>query len=417
MTERVRGVIESEHNPSERIVCYGQSGSYTEKAAKVYAQRFGLEVDPSNKISVDEVLEDVCKNGGLAVLPIENTNGGAVQMTLKGLDKLSRNGGGLKIAGELDLPIEHWLLSKSPLDEVEAIVTHEQAAKQCSSNLNRLFADIGREIPIVTVDCLDSNKLLSTSRAAEMAANNQKLAAIASEEASREYGVPVVHRSFQDNPSNATRFIALSKETVAYNPELSYKTSMIVYLADRPGELYKMLKCLGKYGINMRQLNSYKPFSGSGEGDDHGFFMTIEGHSEEENTRQAFEELHVMASRLHLLGSYEKGVEVASEKDLDWKTVMVQAEERFANEKNGHDIHLLFTLKDHSGALMEALEPFAKNDVNLTLVDSWPTGKMGVFGFALSFENPQDEIRVQNLIGQMQGACQMVTKVDGADAC
>jgi len=410
MSER-RPLTETGPRPAENIIYYGEPGSYSHMAAREYARRSGKGSDLAGNESVDEILEHVGQHGGWAVLPIENTNGGAVRMTLEGLDRLAKNGKKPVIVGELEILVDHQLMSSGPLDRVEKILTHLQAALQCSGRLKALFADLGREIPIITQDFSDSNRPLSTSRAAMMAAKDSTLAAIASEEAAKLYGLPVIWRGMQDNANNATRFIVVGCEPPEYDKDLEYKTSMIVYLKDQPGALYTMLGYLEKHGINLRQLNSYKPFTGN-DFSDHGFFITIDGHVAQGNVREALDELEKEVSKFQQLGSYKKGVEIASDEDLDWQSQIEQTRERFAGQKNGSEIHLLFTLADKPGALRAALRPFAENNINLTLVDSWPTGKMGVHGFTLSFENRPSQIPVQNLIGKMQEACQLVAKVN-----
>lgn len=407
-------IAEAKSEPVNSVFYYGSEGSYSEQAARKYASNIGNHVligQPENP-SVLEILNRARDGQGSGVVPIENMNLGAVTMTLLDLDEAVKSTEyPLTIIGEVDLPISHALVTNGQLGDVEAIVTHEEVKKQCAKNIKEFYRILGREIPVITKDEEGNN--IPSSKAIEMAAANPKYVAIGREETANAKGVDVLMREFQDNPNNATRFLVFGSEPVECETGKDYKTSMIVYLKDEPGSLYNFLSDLEDEGINLKQLNSYKPISQKGSNGEHGFFMTIDGHLKDGKTGVAMEKIGKNVSRVHLLGSYPKAVEVESEiSDSEWDTLLGQTADELGAKNNGSgQVDLVFILEDKVGALRGAARPFAEDKKNLDLADTWTTGYHGVYGFRFSFDDPGEE-KVNDYIERMkQNGAKKVARV------
>jgi len=149
------------------------------------------------------------------------------------------------------------------------------------------------EIPLVDVG--------STALAAQMAAEDETAAAIASEMAAGLYGLQVVREKIEDNPSNFTRFLVIGRRLPARSGR--DKTSVMFSVRDEPGILYRMLEPFSKRGVNLSKIESRPMKTKAWE---YIFFLDMEGHIEEENVREAIEDLKQYCQFLKVLGSYPK---------------------------------------------------------------------------------------------------------------
>lgn len=84
----------------------------------------------------DAVEKEVVEKG---IVPVENTIGGKVEETTKYLE-----GDKFKIVEHFDFKISHALvtLPNAKKDEITAIISHEQALKQCSNYIEKNFPHV-----------------------------------------------------------------------------------------------------------------------------------------------------------------------------------------------------------------------------------------------------------------------------------
>jgi chorismate mutase/prephenate dehydratase len=196
----------------------------------------------------------------------------------------------LQISAEVLLQISHFLLSRGGrLEDVRKILSHPQPLAQCRKWLEENVP----EIPLVDVG--------STALAAQMAAEDETAAAIASEMAAGLYGLQVVREKIEDNPSNFTRFLVIGRRLPARSGR--DKTSVMFSVRDEPGILYRMLEPFSKRGVNLSKIESRPMKTKAWE---YIFFLDMEGHIEEENVREAVEDLKQYCQFLKVLGSYPK---------------------------------------------------------------------------------------------------------------
>ena len=112
------------------------------------------------------------------------------------------------------------------------VISHPQAIGQCRSWLEENLPDI----PLVDAS--------STASAAQQAAEDASVAAIASEAAASLYGLRVVKHKIEDNPNNFTRFLVIGSEM--QGPSGNDKTSIMFSVKDQAGILYHMLEPFSK---------------------------------------------------------------------------------------------------------------------------------------------------------------------------
>src|SRR3989440_8102217 len=175
------------------VAYLGPQATFTHQAA---LQHFGATATYRPARSIVEVFDDVERGRvDFGVVPVENSTEGAVNVTLDRLivsDAL--------ICGELKLEITQHLLSRArELGEVKRVVSHPQALAQCRGWLAEHLVDVATE------------ETLSTAAAAELAAADATVAAIASELAARLYHVPLLRTRIEDNPQNSTRFLVVGR--------------------------------------------------------------------------------------------------------------------------------------------------------------------------------------------------------------
>lgn len=266
-----------------KVVFLGPQATNTHVAAM---RQFGYSAQLIPEKSVSAVFEDVSRGrADFGVVPVENSTEGVVAHTLDMFMVTD-----LVINAEIKLAISHDLLSLSGrMEEITRVVSHPQALAQCRHWLEENLPDI----PLVDV--------ASTARAAQMAAEDGSVAAVASEMAATLYGVQVVKHKIEDNPNNFTRFLVIGKKSP---PRTGHdKTSVMFSVRDEPGILYKMLEPFNRRDINLSKIESRPMKSKAWE---YIFFLDIDGHIEEENVRAAIEDLKGYCQLFKVLGSYQK---------------------------------------------------------------------------------------------------------------
>ncbi len=266
-----------------RISYLGPAGTYSEEAAR---NRFGSVAELVPCPTLDEVLAAAERQkADMAVLPVENSTEGAVNRTLDLLLETK-----LSIIGELDLSIHHQLLTKAKdLKEITTVAAHPQALAQCHDWLQK-------HLPHAKQVAMDSN-----AQAAQTAAEQPQMAAIAGKLAAREYNLPALAENIEDDSSNTTRFLVLSNMGV---PATGHdKTSLICSVPNKPGSLGKLITILSDAGVNMTKLASRPSPTGIW---DYVFYIDVDGHKDDAPVAKALKNLEAQASFVKVLGSYPK---------------------------------------------------------------------------------------------------------------
>lgn len=270
----------------DKIGYLGPAGTFCEEAARRYKGQEKENLIPYRTIRevFGAVEKSEVKSG---IVPIENTYEGSVNQTL---DLMTREHN-VSIAGEVIIPIQQNLLAHPGISkrEIDCILSHSQALAQCREYLDAHYAEVTLlEVP-------------STAEAARMAATSaQTWAAIATQAAAEAYGLEILAADIQDHLNNATRFVVLSREDDSpYIP--GSKTSLLIYVLDRPGALFKVLREFYERDINLCKIESRPARTRMG---DYLFFIDIEGHRYEDRVEQALTGVAELAAGVKILGSY-----------------------------------------------------------------------------------------------------------------
>ena len=248
------------------IKCFGQSAEY--RATETIEDVF-IEVEKGRV--------------QYGIVPVENSIEGAVTSTLDAFVNHR-----VRVCGEVNLPISHNLINRSGnIKDVKEVLSHPQPLAQCRQWLRKNLPNV------------PTRSTFSTAVASQMAADDETVAAIASELAVKTYGLQVVVRGVEDYSGNTTRFLLLGAESPP--PSGADKTSLLISFLDRPGALSESLSILARRGINLTRIES-RPVKGTAG--QYLFFIDMLGHWEDEGVRQGCEQLKEFCSYFEWLGSY-----------------------------------------------------------------------------------------------------------------
>ncbi len=264
-----------------RVGYLGPEGTFSQQAV---FKHFGHSARGLPLSTIEEVFEEVeAGNADFGVVPVENSGQGTIQSTLDMFLTSS-----LKICGEVELRVHQYLLSRSGrMEDVERVYSHPQSLAQCKAWLRQHLPKTER-IPVG-----------SNAEAARRARNADDAAAIAGETAGHVYNLKAVAGPIEDRPDNTTRFFVLGREL--FPPSGHDRTSLLVFVHDRPGALYSVLKPLAEHGVSMNRIESRPSHQGKWQ---YAFFIDIAGHVHEGPVKAALDELGEFASQVRVLGSY-----------------------------------------------------------------------------------------------------------------
>ena len=263
------------------VAVLGPLGTYSEAAAR---QHFGRAVRIAPYSTIDEIFRAVeSGQNDFAVAPVENSTEGGVSGTLDRLTTTS-----LLACGEINLRIRHNLLGRGDgLPSVRRVFAHSQSRAQCKRWLDR-------NLPEAELIAAGSN-----AEAALRARDDESAAAIAGDAAAERYELKHLAANIEDEPGNATRFLALSTRPTP--PSGDDKTSLLLSCRHRPGALFHLLKPLTDHKVDMTRIESRPSKTGLWE---YIFFIDIKGHREDAEVKTALQKLKAEAGLYKNLGSY-----------------------------------------------------------------------------------------------------------------
>ena len=277
-----------------KIAHLGPPGTYAEQAAFFYlnwlnthqgiTSQKSFELCPYSTIAQSlQAITD--KKAEIAVVPVENSIEGSVNMTLDSLWQLDS----LKIQLALVLPIQHTLISfATSLDSIKTVYSHPQALAQCQGWLSQFLPN---------VNLIPSN---STTEALQGLEEEITTAAISSSRAAQLYNLPILAREINDYPENCTRFWVVSTEE---NNTIDCTHTSLAFSvpANIPGALMKALEVFARLGINLSRIESRPTKRSLGE---YLFYLDIEADVNTQMMKSALEELQNYTEILKIFGSY-----------------------------------------------------------------------------------------------------------------
>ena len=264
------------------VACQGVEGAYSQLAAD--------RIFPSGSIMYFNTFDGVfsavehglCQYG---ILPLENSTAGSVNRIYDLM--MERD---CYIVRSCRIKIDHCLLVNpgTKLSDIREIVTMEQAIAQCQNFLKDLKN-------VKVTPC--ANTAAASKLVRESGRND--IAALSSRSCAELYGLDCLRESVQDQGSNYTRFICISKRLEIYPG--ANRSSMMMVLPNRKGSLYHVLSRFNALGINLIKLES-RPLANTDFEFMFYFDLDISVYSDE--FPRIFDDLTGAVVKLKYLGSY-----------------------------------------------------------------------------------------------------------------
>lgn len=241
--------------------------------------------------SVPEALDAIrAGEADAALVPLENSIGGAVGITL---DELI-DGAPLVITREVVIPVEFVIGAREPVafERIHTVAAHPQASAQCRGWLRT-------HVPEATV--ID---VLSNAAAAIAAASGEYDAAICAPIGAGRYRLAVLAEKISDHPDAVTRFVLVSRPSSAPEATGDDVTSLAVFIShDRVGALLGVLMELAVRGINLTRIESRPTGERLGR---YAFFLDCTGHVSDDRLGEALQGLRRVCADVRFLGSYPR---------------------------------------------------------------------------------------------------------------
>jgi len=262
------------------IAYLGPEATWTHQAAR---EKFGASVQYLPQTHIGDVFEQVHRHrADYGVVPVENSTEGAVDHTLDMFIDYD-----LRICAQVLLRIENHLLGKGDRAKITRLYSHPQVFGQCRDWLSR-------EMPGI-----EKIEVSSTTRAAELAAQEPNSGALAGRMAAEVYQLPILARAIQDKADNTTRFLIIGQQSC---PRTGLdRTSIMLGLRDQPGALFEALRPFDQFKVSLRKIESRPSRRKAWE---YFFFVDMDGHQEDELLMAVIQELKKNCSIVKVLGSY-----------------------------------------------------------------------------------------------------------------
>jgi prephenate dehydratase len=269
-----------------KIAVQGEKGCFHEVAARQFFCYDSIEIVPCS--TFDMTLNSV-KDGkaDLAMMAIENARSGSILYNYT----LIRESG-LKMLGEHNLRIVQNLMALpgQTINDIRQIRSHPIALAQCMTFLNKY-----PEITLVeSDDTAGSAKLISEKRL-------KKIAAIASSDAAKTYGLEIVAAGIETYKKNYTRFLVIGSSNKG-NKE-GNKISICFATGHKPGSLASVLVKLAEMNINLSKIQSVPRLNGDWE---YMFYLDLE-LPDGSDIGLIESVLEKYTNNLEILGVYNKG--------------------------------------------------------------------------------------------------------------
>ncbi len=219
------------------VACQGVEGAYSELACERLFKMPNIFFCSSFDAVFSAVESGFCRYG---IVPLENSTAGSVNAVY---DLMMKHD--FRIVRSVRIKVDHNLLVRpgTKLEDIKEIYSHEQAISQCAAFLATL-----KGVKVIPCE--------NTAAAAKLVAESTSgdAAALSSRECMKLYGLECLRSSVQDQGSNFTRFICISKNLEIYPG--ADRTSLMMTLPHKAGSLYKVLSRFYALGINLNKLES-----------------------------------------------------------------------------------------------------------------------------------------------------------------
>ncbi|MFM2485798.1 prephenate dehydratase [Celerinatantimonas yamalensis] len=271
-----------------RVAFLGNKGSYSNIAVNHYFEAHSQPLVEIGCTTFNSIIHKVeQREADYALLPLANTSSGSINEVYDLLQQTS-----LSIIGELNLPVDHGILVKHPIEitKIHTLYGHPQPFAQCSQYL--------AQYPHLKFEFVDSS-----SKAMQLVAQSDDLgiAAIGSETGGQMYQLHSIQGNIANQKENYTRFIAVARRPIEVSEQIPAKTTLVMSTGQHPGALADTLQVLASRQINMTRLES-RPMQGNPWQEL--FYIDVAENVESQSMQQALAELTRITQFIKVLGCY-----------------------------------------------------------------------------------------------------------------
>ena len=121
-----------------------------------------------------------------------------------------------------------------------------------------------------------------------------------------------------------------------------------------------------------------------------------------------------LAGEIHGLRPLFEGIE---DRQSNLTRYLILSKSR--TQKSGNDkTSLMFTSEDKPGSLVDVLDVFKRNAINLTHIEKRPSGKVNWdYTFFIDLEGHRDDARIAEIVGEARAHCKSLTVLGSFPAC
>jgi chorismate mutase / prephenate dehydratase len=275
-----------------KVAYLGPSATFTNEAA---LKQFGDSAEYLPLRAISDVFGAVTrKEVDYGIVPVENALEGVVTYTVDMFMRPDMQD--IQVCAEIFLPISQNLMvspdGAKTLSEIEIVYSHPQSFAQCQGWLR------------INLPQVETLEVTSNSRAAEMAKENPKSAAIGPSLAAEHYGLTLLAQDLQDADFNQTRFFVITHQERQL-PEAKREglpvASVMISIKDSVGALHAVTQAFTRNNLNMNRIES-RPSKQKAW--DYMFFIEFVGHPDQPEVAAALAELEDETVSVRLLGKW-----------------------------------------------------------------------------------------------------------------
>ncbi|MDR1821287.1 MAG: chorismate mutase [Oscillospiraceae bacterium] len=227
----------------------------------------------------------LCRYG---LVPCENSIFGSISEVYSLL--AARNA---YIARSVKLKVSQCLLTApgTKLGDIKTVISHPQALGQCADFIKKLKLRESER----------GNTAFAAREVSEL--GDKSVAAIGSELCGEIYGLTVLKSDIQNEKSNYTRFLCLSREMQI--PQAPDRVTVLLSLPHENGSLAACLDKIAAFGFNVSKIESMPE---PGTDFQYRFVLTIDASAREDATIRMLSQIAENATRFRILGGYAECV-------------------------------------------------------------------------------------------------------------
>lgn len=269
--------------------------SFSAMAMDEFCTMYDLKCFTTPLTNIKQIVEYVEQNPDtLGVLPVENTLDGTIRESLDCL--IMAKNPNIRIIGELILPIEYCLLSKTTeLYSISNLIASPRMIAKCQDFIKN-------EMPMHHT-IIEAASMFEA--ADDLRNHNLTYASIGNRRIAQNCMLNILKENIHDDKNNKTRYILIGD--VETKPTGKDKTTVAFRTNNTPGALLKILNIFLENNINLTYISSQPSKTNP---DEYIFIVNFEGHIQNKNMLKAIDEIKPKTSYFRYLGSYKTGIEV-----------------------------------------------------------------------------------------------------------